>query len=165
MSKKVLLATLSLLLPALSVVPLACTAAPDTVGPIATGPELDYQPSSIRMLPGGQLMVIFERINPSNFMGDLYVTFFNDDGATWSTPQPAVASALNERHPSLLQLGPNSFVLFYLLATNGSGANSRIHRATSSDGLVWSDQGALDLGWPTVGEINPPRTPISPPDR
>jgi hypothetical protein len=127
---------------------------PQAVQPIFDGPELDYQPSIVRVQPGGQLMVVFERIDLTSFFGDLYVTFSGDGGETWSVPAAIIATPLNERHPSLLQLAADSFVLFYLVDESGSGAY-RLHRATSSDGVTWTDQGALHLGWDTPGEINP----------
>jgi uncharacterized repeat protein (TIGR01451 family) len=124
------------------------------VGPIYDGPELDYQPTIIRIQPTGQLMVVFERIDLANFYGDLLVTFSNDNGVTWSVPEAIVDSDLNERHPSLIQVGDDSFVLSYLVDETGSGSY-RIHRATSTDGLTWIPQGRLELGWATPGEINP----------
>jgi hypothetical protein len=142
------------LLITLAAVGLAAGPEPETVQPIYDGPELDYQPSILRVQPGGQLMVVFERIDRDTFIGDLYVTLSGDGGETWSTPTAIVASPLNERHPSLLQLAADSFVLFYLVDETGSGAY-RLHRATSSDGVTWTDQGALNLGWDTPGEINP----------
>ncbi len=128
--------------------------APHFIGPIYDGGELDYQPSIIRVQPDGRLMVVFERIRLSDFYGDLYVTFSDDGGQSWSMPALVLDSPLNERHPSLLQLADDSFVLFYLVDETGGGSY-RIHRATSSDGLAWTSQGALDLGWETPGEINP----------
>ena len=47
----------------LAAVVLAAGPGPETVQPIYDGPELDYQPSIIRVQPGGQLMVVFERID------------------------------------------------------------------------------------------------------
>ncbi len=38
----------------LTVVSLVAGTVPESVGPIYNGPELDYQPSIIRMLPGGR---------------------------------------------------------------------------------------------------------------
>lgn len=143
-----------LLLLGLATVSLAVGPLPEYVGPVYDGPELDYQPSIIRVEPGGDLMMVYERLSLPSFFGDFYVTFSSDNGQTWSPPQAVIASALNERHPSLLQLGINSFVLFYLVDETGSGSY-RIHRATSSDGLAWTDQGTIDLGWITAGEINP----------
>lgn len=128
--------------------------APRFVGPIYDGPELDYQPAIIRVEPSGQLMVVFERINLADSHGDLWATFSDDNGTTWSAPQAIIASTLNERHPSLIQLDVDSYVLFYLVDETGSGSY-RIHRATSADGLVWTPQGRANLGWATAGEINP----------
>jgi hypothetical protein len=133
---------------------LALASSPEIVGPVYDGPELDYQPSIIRVEPSGQLMLVYERMRLSDYYGDLYVTFSDDDGATWTIPQAIINSGLNERHPSLLQLDENSFVLFYLVDETGSNS-FRIHRATSSDRLAWTDQGAIDLGWASPGEINP----------
>ncbi len=147
--------TLLTLLLGLIVVPLAQGGFPEYLGPIYNGPELDYQPSIIRVQPSGDLLVVFERLQVGTYMGDFYVTRSTDDGETWFSPTPALTSARNERHPSLLQLGPNGFALFYLLCDDHSGANARIHRATSPDGLTWTDQGAVDLGWVTTGELNP----------
>lgn len=118
---------------------------------IADSSIVDYQPAMIRMEPSGDLMVVFERLTLPSFAGDLYVTFSSDQGMTWTTPQPAVATSANERHPSLLQLGADSYVLFYLSQYDGY----RIHRATSSDGTQWITHGAVDLGWTIDGEINP----------
>ncbi|MBN1483770.1 MAG: PKD domain-containing protein [Chloroflexia bacterium] len=147
-----------LLLPLLFLLamPLFSGAGPRYRGPIYDGPELDYQPSIIRVQPSGRLLVILERIRLSDFYGDMYAVYSDDDGETWSTPQWVLGEAWrNERHPSLLQLGPDRFVLFYLVDETGSGSY-RLHRATSTDGLTdWTDRGALDLGWATPGEINP----------
>lgn len=143
-----------ILLLSLAVVSLARGSSPDYLGPIYTGAELDYQPAIIRVSPSGDLMVVFERIALPSFFGDLYVAFSSDGGATWTAPQAIVSSALNERHPALVQLAADSFALFYLVDETGS-SGYRLHRATSTDGLVWTDQGALDLGWATPGEVNP----------
>ncbi len=123
-------------------------------GPIYDGPELDYMPSIIRLDPSGDLMLVYERIDLASFFGDLHVCFSSDNGSTWTTPQPIIDTALNERHPALIQLGVDSYALFYLVDETGSGSY-RIHRSTSSDGLTWTSHGAIDLGWSTPGEINP----------
>lgn len=122
-------------------------------GPVDAGPALDYQPALLRVQPGGELMLVFERLDPVTQSGDLYVSFSSDGGQGWTSPQAAIASGANERHPALVQLASNSFALFYLKDT-GSGAY-RLFRATSTNGLDWSEQGQLDLGWSTPGEINP----------
>lgn len=121
------------------------------VGPIYDGPEMDYQPSIIRVQPSGQLMIVYERqITSSNY--DMFVSVSNNAGLTWTTPQVIINTAANERHPALLQLGTSSFALFYLSNETGS---YRIHRATSADGLSWTGQGAIDLGWASGGDLNP----------
>lgn len=117
-----------------------------------TGGFSDYQPSVIRTLAGEHLLV-FERLDASQ-SGNLWITRSLDGGASWSAAQSIIASAANERHPALLELGPSQFVLFYLKGT-GSTASFRIVRATSNDGLAFTEQAPLDLGWPSGGEINP----------
>ncbi len=123
-------------------------------GPIHDGPELDYQPSIIRELSGSRLLMIFERLDTGDFFGDLMVTWSDDNGETWDPPSPAVATIFNERHPALVQLAANQYVLFYLLDETSSNS-FRIYRATSTNGSYWTEQGAVDLGWDTPGEINP----------
>jgi len=143
-----------ILYPAITFDSNAWSAPTERSGPIYDGPELDYQPSIIRVDPSGDLMLVYERIDLASFFGDLHVCFSSDNGQTWTTPQPIIDTSLNERHPALIQLGTNSYALFYLVDETGSGAY-RIHRATSSDGLSWTSHGAVDLGWSSPGEINP----------
>jgi BNR repeat-like domain len=113
-----------------------------------TGSETDYQPS-IAAAPDGTLIVVFERLNAS-VAGDLYVTR-SPDGVTWSAPTAIVQTSANERAPSLVAT-PSGYLLFFL--SDGAGG-FRIHRGTSPDGEQWTTHGAIDLGWPTGGEINP----------
>lgn len=124
------------------------------VVPVTSGEGMDYQPSVIRSSDDGARIVVFERLNPSTQSGDLWLTRSSDEGESWSEPVEIITSAANERHPALLQVGPSSYVLFYL---KGAGATSsfRIWRATSSDGIAFTEQAAIDLGWSTGGEINP----------
>jgi hypothetical protein len=121
---------------------------------VTSGPELDYQPAILRSSDDGTRMLVFERLDPSTLFGDLWLTRSSDGGETWTSPAPIVASADNERHPALVQTGPSQFVLFHL---KGQSANAsfRIWRATSSDGVNFAEDSALELGWPTGGEINP----------
>lgn len=119
---------------------------------ITDGLHRDYQPAVIRTADDA-LVVVFERLDGAN-VGDLWVTRSVDAGVTWSSPAPIVASAANERHPALLQLGAADFALFYLKGT-GAASSFRLWRATSSDGIAFTEQAALDLGWATGGEINP----------
>lgn len=122
-----------------------------TVENVTSGPEIDYQAAVIRADDDTRL-VVFERLSPDTLSGDLWLTRSSDGGTNWSEPVPIVATAANERHPALVQLGPASYALFYL---KGSGSSFRIARATSVDGIAFAEQGTLDLGWPTAGEINP----------
>lgn len=119
---------------------------------VTSGAGIDYQPSVIRAADSS-LLLVFERLDGS-FSGDLYLTRSFDDGENWSAPVAIVATVANERHPALLQLGDGSFALFYL---KGSGAASsfRLFRATSTDGASFTEQGQLQLGWATGGEVNP----------
>ncbi|WP_313916084.1 sialidase family protein [Tahibacter sp.] len=118
---------------------------------VSGGSGTDYQPSILRAA-NGELLLAFERLD-TNLIGDLWITRSADDGATWSTPTSVIATNANERHPALLQLGDGSFVLFYL---KGSGAltSYRLFRATSSDGVSFTEQGELALGG-TGGQLNP----------
>ena len=130
------------------------TGASATVANVTNGPEVDYQAAVIRSEDDGARIVVFERLDPMSLDGDLFQTRSVDDGLSWSTPIPVIASAANERHPALLQLGPSSYVLFYLRGT-GASSSFRIWRARSSDGVAFTEQAPLDLGWTTGGEINP----------
>lgn len=121
-------------------------------GAMYAGSELDYQPSIMRLGTSNHLIIVLERLNPQTLSGDLLLSSSTNNGATWSTPQPIIATSSNERHPALVQHGSQTFSLFYL--SNATGG-FRIHRATSSDGLNWAAQGAIDLGWASAGEINP----------
>ena len=118
---------------------------------VTSGPELDYQAAVLRSSDDGTRIVVFERLNPSTLLGDLWITR-STDGANWSDPVAIIATTANERHPALVQIGASNYALFYL---KGSGSNFRLWRATSADGVQFTEQAQLDLGWPTGGEINP----------
>jgi hypothetical protein len=120
---------------------------------VTSGPQTDYQASVIRSSDDGARIVVFERLDGS-LSGDLLITRSTDDGASWSAPAPVIASGANERHPALLQLGAASYALFYLKGT-GATSSYRIWRATSTDGVAFTEQAQLDLGWASGGEINP----------
>ncbi|HEU4662477.1 MAG TPA: sialidase family protein [Dokdonella sp.] len=122
--------------------------------PVTGGDEIDYMPSVIRSSDDDARIVVFERLDASTFNGDLWITRSTDGGASWSTPSAVVATAANERHPSLVQLGPASYALFYLKGSGGL-SSLRIYRATSSDGVTFSEQGVVDLGWASGGQFNP----------
>ncbi|MGH8172508.1 MAG: sialidase family protein [Rhodanobacteraceae bacterium] len=121
---------------------------------VTSGEELDYQASVLRSSDDGARIVVFERLNPTTILGDLWITRSTDGGANWSEPTAIIATAADERHPALLQTGPSQYVLFYLKGS-GSVSNYRLRRATSSDGVAFTEQNQLDLGWASGGEINP----------
>ncbi|HEY6940874.1 sialidase family protein [Dokdonella sp.] len=134
---------------------LCASAVANAAESVTSGDEIDYMPSVIRSSDDGARIVVFERLSaPPALSGDLLLTRSTDDGATWSTPVAIVATSANERHPSLLQLGPSSYALFYLKGTGGS-STFRLWRATSADGIAFLEQSQLDLGWATGGEVNP----------
>lgn len=120
---------------------------------ITFGDGIDYQPAVLRASSDGARIVVFERLDVV-FSGDLWLTRSSNGGQTWSTPVAIIASAASERHPALIEASPGNFTLFYLKGT-GSNSSYRLWRATSSDGVSFSEQGVLDLGWSTGGEINP----------
>ena len=127
--------------------------ATDGGAPIYGGTENDYQPSLIRR-SDGRLMIALERLAPRTNSGDLFVSTSADGGATWSVPALAVGnSKLNERHPALVQHASGAFSLFYI-GVDSKGAY-RIYRATSASGTTWTQHGAINLGWPTAGDMNP----------
>lgn len=123
------------------------------VQPVTSGSATDYQATILQASSDAARIVVFERLDAS-FVGDLWLTRSTDDGQTWSVPVPIIASSANERHPALIETAPGSFALFYL--KGGASASSfRLWRATSTDGIAFSEQGVLDLGWSTGGEVNP----------
>lgn len=127
---------------------------PAATEPVTTGGLFDYQPSVIRSTDDDARIVIFERLSTATQYGDLWMTRSTDAGATWSAPVAVIATTANERHPALLQLGASRYVLFYLKGAT-MPSSFRIMRATSTDGISYTEQGAVDLGWATGGEINP----------
>jgi len=121
---------------------------------VTGGPSLDYQPSVIRSTDDGARVVVFERLDPTTTYGDLWLTRSVDNGGSWSDPIAIIATAANERHPALVQTGPSSYALFYLKGASAS-SSFRLRRATSTDGVTFTEQAQLDLGWTSGGEVNP----------
>lgn len=121
---------------------------------VTTGPAMDYQPAVLRSSDDGARIAVFERLDPATYSGDLWLTRLEVGAEEWTTPLPIIATAANERHPALVQRGPRDYALFYLEGT-GAASSFRIWRAASSDGLAFIEEGQLDLGWSTGGEVNP----------
>jgi len=120
---------------------------------VTSGDEIDYQPAILKASDGARV-VVFERLDASSFFGDLWITRSTDGGDTWSAPAAIIATGANERHPALVETAPSQFTLFYLKGQSAS-TSFRIFRATSGDGTSFAEQGQIDLGWATGGEINP----------
>ncbi|TAH46159.1 MAG: exo-alpha-sialidase [Gammaproteobacteria bacterium] len=120
---------------------------------VTSGSDLDYQAAILRASSDGARIVVFERLDAS-FFGNLWLTRSTDEGQSWSTPAPIIATAANERHPALVETSPGAYTLFYLKGS-GSSSSYRLWRATSSDGANFTEQGMLDLGWASGGEVNP----------
>ncbi|HEX5123343.1 MAG TPA: sialidase family protein [Rhodanobacteraceae bacterium] len=121
---------------------------------VTTGPEYDDQPSVIQSTDDGARIVVFERLDSNTLDGDLWLTRSTDGGASWTDPVAIIATVANERHPALVQTGPAQYALFYLKGT-GAITNYRIYRATSSDGVTFTEQNQVDFGWATGGDVNP----------
>ncbi|HDQ99170.1 MAG TPA: hypothetical protein ENN51_02640 [candidate division WOR-3 bacterium] len=119
-----------------------CLLAADPVV-VSSGPGNDYE-SWIGRLGDGRLMVVFDR-NPDWRSGDLYVTFSDDDGASWSAAAPIITGPADQPLPCFLQLPGDTLRLWY--SSNETG-RYRIHSARSLDGLSWTEEGVVPLGWP-----------------
>lgn len=114
---------------------------------------MDYMPSALHARTGGHWLVVFERLDPTTQCGDLYLVPSDAGAASRSAPLPNVASSANERHPAQVETGAGGYALFCVKGS-GSTTGYRIWRATSDDGTWFTEQGPLDLGWPTGGEVN-----------
>lgn len=109
---------------------------------VSGGPENDYE-GWIARLSDNRLMVIFTR-NPDWASGDLYVTFSTDDGASWDSVLPIIVENGDQATLSFIQLPNDTLCLWY--ASNEDGQYG-IYEARSADGLSWSRQGRVELGW------------------
>lgn len=118
---------------------------------ISGGPENDYE-SWILRLNDNRLMVIFCR-NPDWQSGDLYVTFSTDNGDTWDPVIPIIEDFGDQATLSFVQLPGDTVRLWY--ASNESGTYG-IYTAYSLNGIDWTKQGPIDLGWsPGVMHYDP----------
>ncbi len=110
----------------------------------------NYMPS-LTQLENGTLAIAYERLDTNFENGDILVTF-SDGGSAWTLPALAVGTAGNERHPALVQLDDGAFQIYYLSDETGG---YRIHMASSPDGLAWTREGIVTLGWSTENLVNP----------
>lgn len=115
-------------------------------GPAVTiasgGPQNDYE-SWIGRIPDGRLMIVFDR-NPDWASGDIYSTFSDDDGLSWSEPQIAVSGFGDQATLSYVVTPDDTVRLFY--ASNETGTY-KIYEAVSYSCTTWSVRGIVDLGW------------------
>ena len=109
---------------------------------VSGGQENDCE-SWIARLNDGRLMVVFDR-NPDWAAGDLYVTFSNNDGNTWDSVRPIITNPGDQATLCFVQMPYDTIRLWY--ASNETG-NYKIHTAYSLDGLQWTQQGPINLGW------------------
>lgn len=124
---------------------------------ISDGPENDYE-SWIARLHNGRLMTVFCR-NPDWASGDLYVSFSNDDGLTWTEPEVIIQANGDQATLSFVQMPSDTIRLYY--ASNETGYY-KIYAATSLDGLVWHNEGPLDLGWGSTTDFYDPTVILEP---
>lgn len=111
---------------------------------VSGGPENDYE-SWIARLVDERLMIIFDR-NPDWVSGDIYVTFSTNNGNTWSSPSPVIVKAGDQATLSFVQLPSDTIRLWYASNENG---NYAIYSAYSIDGLSWTEECIVNLGWST----------------
>lgn len=109
---------------------------------VSGGPENDYE-SWIARLQDNRLMLVFCR-NPDWASGDLYVTFSSDSGSTWDSAHAIIEDTLNQSTLSFVQMPDDTIWLWY--ASNEIN-DYQIYAAFSMDGISWTKQGPVDLGW------------------
>ncbi len=120
---------------------------------VSGGPQIDYMPSPLQNTDGS-IMVAFERMTPpgQGFIGDIMVTLSSDTGLTWSTPVIVAEGSANQRHPALVHVPSGGYRIVYLSDQAGGYG---IFSAFSLDGITWTEEGQIDLGW-TTGSIGNP---------
>lgn len=109
---------------------------------VSGGPENDYE-SWIARLHDNRLMLVFCR-NPDWVSGDLYVTFSSDSGTTWDSARVIIEDTLNQSTLSFAQMPDDTLWLWY--ASNETN-EYQIYAAFSMDGISWTKQGPVALGW------------------
>jgi len=118
---------------------------------VSGGFDNDYE-SWIERAPDGRLMVAFCR-NPDWIAGDIYVTYSGDDGETWSSPITAVSRSGDQATLSFVVLPDHTYRLWY--ASDETGGY-KIHSVRSTDGVLWIEEGVVDLGWTGSSQIYDP---------
>jgi len=120
---------------------------------VSGGSSIDYTPSPLQNADGS-ILVAFERMTPpgQGFIGDIFITASTDTGSSWSTPTVVVEGAANQRHPALVHVPSGGYRLVYLSDESGG---YRIFSAFSPDGVTWTEEGQVDLGW-TAGSYGNP---------
>ena len=121
---------------------LAGMAGAEPINTVITGSYNDYE-SWVDRLHDGRMMIIFDR-NPDWASGDLYVTFSDDNGWSWSAPQAIISDPGDQATLSFVQMQDDTIKLFY--ASNQTGTY-KIYSAWSMDGINWTKTGIVDLGW------------------
>lgn len=126
---------------------------------IAGGTTNDTEGRIIR-LTDGRLMAAIAR-NPYGSWNttDIYASFSSDGGTSWSAPALAVGGTADQATIAALQLPGDTIRLWY--ASNESGTY-RIHTAWSMDGLGWTVQGQVLLGWGSTVQCYDPTVILQP---
>ncbi len=109
---------------------------------VSDGPHNDYE-SWIGRIPDGRLMILFDR-NPDWASGDIYSTFSDDDGISWSEAQIAVSGFGDQATLSYVVMPDDTVRLFY--ASNETGTY-KIYEAVSYSCTTWAGRGMINLGW------------------
>ncbi len=117
---------------------------------VSGGADNDYE-SWIEKLNDGRLMVVFDR-NPDWASGELFVTFSDDEGVSWTDPRLIISAAGDQATLSFVQYPTDTLRLWY--ASNETGSYG-IHSARSIDGVNWTTEGKLDLGWGSTTHYDP----------
>lgn len=111
-------------------------------------------------LSDGRLMAAIARNPYSKWDStDIYVAFSPDNGATWSAATLAIGGTADQATIAALQLPGDTIRLWY--ASNESGTY-RIHTAWSMDGLGWTAQGQVSLGWGATIQCYDPTVILEP---
>ncbi|MCD4818025.1 MAG: T9SS type A sorting domain-containing protein [Candidatus Cloacimonetes bacterium] len=109
---------------------------------VSGGQQNDYE-SWLARLDDDRIMLIFCR-NPNFSAGELFVTFSEDDGSSWSEPQLIISAPGDQATLSFALMPDQTFQLYY--ASNETGTY-HIMKAISVNGIEWEILGEVELGW------------------